>query len=81
MGKTVHIQANTFIYMKSSIKKSTCYQRKVILIAKFVNQCKTVLYIKEMGGRFVGYLNPPEKKLQKNIIPMNRITNQNKIML
>ena len=38
-------------------------------MAKFVNQCEAVLYIKEMGSCFVGYFNLPEKKFIEKHYP------------
>ena len=42
-AKTAHIQANTFICGKSSIKDKTCQQGKVMATGKFVNQYKNKL--------------------------------------
>ena len=82
MNKNNPYPKNTFIATKSSMKKSTCQYRKVILVAKFTCTNQYKIFSKEMDYKgihsyFIGFFNQPEKTCsQKNVIAMNGIAIQ-----
>ena len=63
-SKMVYIQANTFVCMKSSIKKSTCYWIKLYLWVSLLIIIKLFFKRSNQKGSYItGFINPSKRNL------------------